>query len=89
MKRKLVNCLVFSFEKAVMQTVDDLGLVALGMILILTPSYSNDHLSNQNLSETTQSLARFFQKIYKKLKRLSIVAKISKLVITSFFSLIN
>ena len=56
--------------------------------------YSNDHLSHQNLSETTQTLARFFKNNLfpfslkavrdkmrgkdRKLKRLSILAKISK-----------
>ena len=62
--------------------------------MIQTPWYSNDHLSNQNLSETTQRFARFLKnnifpnsvktvpgKMSKKdtkLKRLSIHVKMSR-----------
>ena len=62
--------------------------------MLQTPWYSNDHLSNQNLSETTQSLERFLKnnifpysvkvvpgkmrKTHRKLKRLPILAMIPK-----------
>ena len=61
MKRKHVKCFgLFLWKSCHVNCRRSQGLMsAPGMIQ--TPWYSNDHLSNQNLSETSQSLARFFK----------------------------
>ena len=60
-KRKHVKCFgLFLWKSCHVNCRRSQGLMsAPGMIQ--TPWYSNDHLSNQNLSETSQSLARFFK----------------------------
>ena len=100
MKRKHVKCSGLSFEKSCNANGwrSQGHMAAPGMIdvMIQTPWYFNDHLSNQNFLETTQSLPRFLKnnifpnsikavpgkmrKKDRKLKRLFILIKISKRV---------
>ena len=83
-ERKHVKCSGLSLWKKLSRKLYKFqGLMATpGMIQ--TPWYSNDHVSNYNLSETTQSLSIFAESYAqlneknRKLKRLSILAKISK-----------